>query len=297
MTFTGLPVILGTADLGSAVSPSVSVAILDAYASLGGRVLDTADCYAFWHPGATGGESESVIGEWLEQRDRQTFTVMTKIGSLPARTETGFGEVEGLAPEAVRRAAQNSRARLKTTCLNVLLAHHDDPKTPLLDMWAAFTALVSAGQVKKIGISNFHPHRIVELTEIIRKHSLAPIDVVQLKYSLIQPVTTAELRNLVLLDPEMMKTLKTHLPGATLMGYSPLLLGLFERDSAAAWPPEYDSPENRRTVTRIQGAAKARGISASAHVLKSIVAQGVLPVTTTGKVERLRHILSDYEKF
>jgi aryl-alcohol dehydrogenase-like predicted oxidoreductase len=211
------------------------------------------------------------------------------------RTAAGLGDVEGLAPEAVRRAAQDSLVRLKTACLDILLAHHDDPKTPLLDTWAAFTALVAAGRVKKVGISNFQPHRVIELAELIRQHSLAPVAVVQLQYSLIHPITTAGLGKLVLLDQEMMATLKAHLPGAMVMGYSPLLHGLYETNPAAAvWPPEYDSPENRRAVARVQQEAKAGGISPSAQVLKSIVAQGVFPITATGKVKRLRENLAPF---
>jgi aryl-alcohol dehydrogenase-like predicted oxidoreductase len=67
LRFPGIPVILGTAEMGSAIPLRDSVAVLDAYASLGGRVLDTANNYAFWHPGATGGESETVLGNWLDQ--------------------------------------------------------------------------------------------------------------------------------------------------------------------------------------------------------------------------------------
>ena len=294
MMFPGIPVILGTAEMGSAIATRAAMAVLDAYASLGGRVLDTANNYAFWHPGATGGESETVLGNWLEQRDRHAFTVMTKIGSLPVRTATGFGDLEGLAPDAIRRAARDSRARLKTDCLDLLLAHHDDPKTPLLDMWAAFTELVAAGHVKHVGISNFQPHRVMELAELIRQHSLAPVAVVQLQYSLIQPATTAGLGKLVLLDQDMVATLKAHLPGAAVVGYSPLLNGLFEKDPAAAWPPAYESPENRRTVARVQQDAQAGGISPSAQVLKLSVAQGVLPVTATGKVERLQQNLAPF---
>jgi aryl-alcohol dehydrogenase-like predicted oxidoreductase len=80
---------------------------------------------------------------------------------------------------------------------------YDDRNTLLLDTWKSFSDLVSTGKVKKVGISNYFPQRMAELAHIILEYSLAPIDFVQLKYSVIDPVKDADFGKLVILNPEM----------------------------------------------------------------------------------------------
>lgn len=285
---SGVPLVLGSGDFGTAVPREIAWQILDTYASLGGRIVDTANNYAYWHPGAKGGESESVIGDWLEQRDRSAFTVMTKIGSQPVAAEDGSPRMEGLSPAAVHRAVDKSLARLKTDCIDILLAHHDDRRTPLLDTWQAFSDLVAAGKVRKVGISNYSPERVAELAGLVAEHSLAPIDCVQLKYSLIDPIEGSDFGVLVVLDRRMKRTLASLAPGAVVFAYSPLLGGkVFEDTPGGEWPPEYDSVRNRDKVREIRRRAGELGVSVSACVLKLIADEGFLPVTATSKAERL----------
>lgn len=282
-----IPAALGTADFGTALSQEDSWAVLDTYASLGGRIIDTANNYACWHPKGRGGDSERVIGDWLEKNDRGAFTVMTKIGSQPVVSEENGRSAEGLSRQAVFHAVDLSLARLKTDTIDILLAHHDDKNTPLRETWEAFTELVRSGRVKKIGVSNYQPERMVELATTIREYDLAPIDVVQLKYSALSPVTTADLGKIVLLDEAMKNTLRKFVPNATLFGFAVLLGGLFEKSVEGEWPQGYDSPENKKKVEMIQLQAKAQGVSPSAYVLKQIANEGILPIIATGKTDRL----------
>jgi diketogulonate reductase-like aldo/keto reductase len=124
---------------------------------------------------------------------------------------------------------------------------------------------------------------------IVLKYSLAPIDFVQLKYSVIDPVKGTDLEKLVLLNPKMKETLARLLPKAVIFAYSPLLGGnVFEKTAKDQWPSGYDSIQNRRKVREIQLKAKELGVSPSAYVLKQIADQGVWPITTTGNAERLK---------
>jgi len=285
---TGIPVVLGTALFGTTVSREDAFRVLDRYALLGGRTLDTANNYAYWHPEGKGGESESVIGSWLERQDRRAFTVVTKIGSQPFTGEDGMRRLEGLSPEAVRRAADRCLDRLKTRRIDVLLAHHDDPGTPLLDTWRAFSDLVSAGKVGKVGISNYSVRRVAELARIVREHSLAPVDVVQMKGSVIDPAAGADFGMLVPLDRAMRETLERLLPHALVLAYSPLLGGrVFEQTATDGWPAGYDSAENRAKVAEIRRRAGELGVSPSACVLKEMADQKRWPVTTTSDPDRL----------
>jgi len=104
---------LGAAAFGTTVARESAFEILDTFASLGGRAIDTANNYAYWVPGSIGGDSETVLGDWLEQRERSAFTVITQVGSLPADTASDVRVPEGLAPDVVHRSAAACRARLK----------------------------------------------------------------------------------------------------------------------------------------------------------------------------------------
>ncbi|MDA0745064.1 MAG: aldo/keto reductase [bacterium] len=292
----GIPVALGTATFGTSVPQSNAFELLDKYASLGGRTLDTANNYAFWHPDGKGGDSETVLGEWLENQDRTAFTVITKIGSQPAKNDKDANNLEGLSPGAINSAVNKSLARLKTESIDILLAHHDDRNTPLLDTWKTFTQLVESGKVKCAGISNYHPERIIELVQLINKHNLAPIDAVQLKYSVIDPAENADFDKLVALNAKMRETLATHVPNTIVFGYAPLLGGLFEKDTDRKFPTAYDTPQNRQQVETIRQAAENAGISASAYVLKETVDNGIIPVTSTRNPERLETNLAPLSK-
>jgi len=284
----GIPVVLGTAAFGTSIPTEESWRVLDKYASLGGRVVDTANMYAFWHPRGKGGESERVIGSWLARRGRRAFTIMTKIGSRPIDAHKDRNKVEGLSPGAVRSAVKKSLTRLKTDYIDILLAHHDDRNTPLLDTWKCFSDLVAEGKVKKIGVSNYSPARMAELARIVLKHDLAPIDFVQLQYSVIDPVGVHDWGNLVLLTRAMRSTLRRLVPGAVIFAYSPLLGGrVFEKTAQDEWPAEYDSLRNRSKVRTIQRKAGELNVTPSACVLKQIADQGIWPITATGNVARL----------
>src|SRR5581483_1439413 len=101
------PLCLGGNVFGWTADEEESFAVLDAYAAAGGNFVDTADAYSRWVPGHEGGESETVIGNWLAARgNRDRMIVATKVGRLDAR--------QGLGSENIRQAAEDSLRRLQT---------------------------------------------------------------------------------------------------------------------------------------------------------------------------------------
>lgn len=285
---TGIHAALGAADYGTTDSPETAFAIIDKFVSLGGRIIDTANMYAHWLSEGRGGESEKVIGDWLEQRRRSDVEIMTKVGSVPVNSEGESVRYEGLAFDTVHCAAAESAARLKTDYVDILLAHHDHPATPLLETWTAFTELVAAGKVQKAGVSNYSSARLAELIGLIRQHALAPLSVVQVKYSVIDVVQPNEPEMYPPFDQETRETMRTLSPDTVIFAYSPLLRGrVFEKAPDGEWPAEYDSPANRRKVAAIQNEAAVLGVSPSALVLKQIADEGIIPVTGTSNPERL----------
>src|SRR5919112_198570 len=93
------PLALGGNVFGWTADEATSFAILDAFVAAGGNMIDTADVYTAWIPGHKGGESETVIGNWL-RRDpakRERVVIATKVGFL-----------EGLTPDKIVSACDAS---------------------------------------------------------------------------------------------------------------------------------------------------------------------------------------------
>ena len=148
---------------------------------LGLNFIDTADVYSRWAPGHTGGESETIIGNWLTKSGRRKDVILaTKVGM-----EMGEGR-KGLSPAYIRRAVEDSLKRLETDHIDLYQAHKDDEETPLAETLGAFDDLVKAGKVRYIGASNYSGERLAEALETSRKNGLASYVSLQPHYNLVE---------------------------------------------------------------------------------------------------------------
>lgn len=173
------PLNLGGNVFGWTSDRQTSHRVLDAYADAGGNFLDTADGYSAWAPGNSGGESETIIGEWLAARgNRDRVVVATKVSSHP--------RFKGLAPANVVAAADASLQRLGTDHIDLYYAHFDDAGVPLAETAGAFDGLVRAGKVRAIGVSNYSADRIREWFDVARRDGLALPVAVQPHYNLVE---------------------------------------------------------------------------------------------------------------
>ena len=174
------PLILGGNVFGWTADRATSHKVLDAFVAGGGRMIDTADAYSTWVPGHQGGESESIIGEWLQARGRRDdVMIATKVGA------DMYGS-RGLAPERIAKAVDASLARLRTDYIDLYFAHFDDEKTPLADTLGAFDAAVTSGKVRSIGASNYTADRLREALDIGAARSLTSYSVLQPHYNLVE---------------------------------------------------------------------------------------------------------------
>src|SRR4051812_17211547 len=143
---------LGANVFGWTADRDTSFAVLDAYVAAGGNFVDTADSYMWRAPGNSGGESETIIGEWLAARgNRDDMVIATKVGSWPERP--------GLSRANITAAVEDSLRRLQTDRIDLYYAHRDDPETAQEETLDAFDSLVRAGKVRAIGASNFTAER------------------------------------------------------------------------------------------------------------------------------------------
>lgn len=174
------PLVLGGNVFGWTADRDASFAVLDAFVDGGGTMIDTADVYSAWVPGHRGGESETMIGEWLRtsgKRDR--VQIATKVGMLP-----GDGG-EKLSPARIAAACDASLQRLGTDHIDLYFAHQDDDATPQDVVAEAFARLVEAGKVRVLGASNFHAARLKSAIEGARAAGLPHYQVLQPEYNLV----------------------------------------------------------------------------------------------------------------
>lgn len=172
------PLNLGGNVFGWTADRDESFAVLDAYRAAGGNFVDTADSYAHWVPGNRGGESESIIGEWMSLRGvRSEFVVATKLGSHP--------EFKGLAPETIKRAAEASLRRLRTDYIDLYYTHHDDESVPVEEIMGALDELVRSGMVRAIGASNLSTERLEAELEFSLRAGTTQLVALQPQYNLV----------------------------------------------------------------------------------------------------------------
>lgn len=174
------PLVLGGNVFGWTADKATSFAVLDAFVAGGGTMIDTADVYSAWAPGHQGGESESVIGDWLKasgKRDR--VLIATKVGMLPG--EGG----EKLAPARIAAACDASLRRLGVEVIDLYFAHQDDDAVPQDAVLDAFGRLIDAGKIRVVGASNFHAGRLKSAIDVAREHHLPHYHVLQPEYNLV----------------------------------------------------------------------------------------------------------------
>jgi aryl-alcohol dehydrogenase-like predicted oxidoreductase len=180
---TGLklePLVLGGNVFGWTIDEKRSFELLDAYVDAGFSAIDTADSYSTWVPGHQGGESETVIGNWLRASPgrRQKVLLCTKVGS-----DMGGGH-KGLSPRWIEQAAEDSLRRLQTDVIDLYQSHWPDPETPIEETLGAYDRLLRAGKVRAIGASNLDAPQLRHSLDVASERHLPPYATLQPQYNL-----------------------------------------------------------------------------------------------------------------
>lgn len=173
------PLCLGGNTFGWTATAEESFAVLDKFVAEGGNIVDTADVYSVWKPGNKGGESETIIGQWLKKRrNRSRIMIATKVGFSPARP--------GLSAANIKVAVDESLKRLQSDHIDLYYAHTDDPNTQLEETLEAFHKLVLAGKVRYIGASNYTQDRLAEALRISKADGLSSYVAFQPHFNLLE---------------------------------------------------------------------------------------------------------------
>ena len=184
------PLCLGGNVFGFSADVKNSEDVLSYYFDNGGNFVDTADMYSQWAPGHVGGESETIIGNWMRKRaNRGQMVIATKVSKLDTRP--------GLKATNIAAACEDSLRRLQTDYIDLYYAHQDDPDTPIEETLGAFDSLIKAGKVRYIAASNFTPARLQESLDIAKKLNLASYVACQDQYNLMDRDYETTLRDTV----------------------------------------------------------------------------------------------------
>lgn len=179
---------LGGNVFGWTADERTSFSILDTFVESGFNAIDTSDAYSLWVPGHIGGESEAVIGKWLQRRGRRDDVVIaSKVGARPVAP--GDGEradwVADLSARHILESVDATLARLRTDYIDLYQSHVDDEDTPPDEMLRAYETLISAGKVRAIGASNFRTDRLSDALAQSRTAGLPRYDRCQTRYNLV----------------------------------------------------------------------------------------------------------------
>jgi aryl-alcohol dehydrogenase-like predicted oxidoreductase len=166
---------LGGNVFGWGADESGSRAVLEAYKGHGGNFIDTADIYSEWKEGNQGGESESIIGRWLQGQDRSKFVIATKVSLWSKRP--------GLRPENIIAACNDSLKRLQTDYIDIYYSHKDDPTVPIAETLGAYQQLMNEGKIRYIAASQHTGARLQEALDIADREGLPKYVALQDRYN------------------------------------------------------------------------------------------------------------------
>src|ERR1700758_2493412 len=173
------PLALGGNVFGWTADPKTSSTVLDRFLDAGLNAIDTADVYSAWAPGNSGGESETIIGEWMKARgNRNRVIVVTKVGS-----PMGKGK-EGLKAGYIAEAVEASLKRLQIDTIDLYLSHWPDMATPIEETLGAYQRLIEQGKIRWCGASNLSVKLLEASLSASKAKGLPRYEVLQPEYNL-----------------------------------------------------------------------------------------------------------------
>ena len=280
---------LGTMYFGSRMGKEMSYRLLDQYVEAGGAFLDTANIYAWWVPGCVGGESETLLGEWMRERqNRSQMFIATKVGFQYPGVE------RGLSAHQIETECEKSLERLGVETIDLYYAHVDDRNTPMEETMEAFDRLVRAGKVRFIGASNFLAWRLEEARWVSQTHGWAEYCGIQQRYSYIHPKPGAGFDPQIAANDDLLDYCRSR--GITMLAYSPLLGGAYTR-ADRSFPDQYLGPDTDARLAALRTVAEEVGATANQVVLAWMVQSDppVIPLVAASTVEQMRENLGALE--
>jgi aryl-alcohol dehydrogenase-like predicted oxidoreductase len=279
------PMAFGGNVFGWTADAATSYRLLDAFVADGFNFIDTADAYSFWIPGNKGGESETIIGDWMSQRPgmRSKVVIGTKLG-----IEITPGE-KGTSRAYMMTAVERSLKRLKTDYIDLYWSHRDDEETPMEETLSAFADLVKAGKVRAIGASNFSAARLSQALKVSADNGLPRYEAVQNEYNLYTRADfEAELQGLC------QREAISNIPYFGLA--SGFLTGKYrsEKDlegrARAYRVKDMLNPRGLAILAALDEVAAAHSVKPATIALAWLLAKGAIPIASASNLDQLKEL-------
>ncbi len=274
---------LGTMFFGSKTSAEQSLKILDAYYEAGGTFLDTANIYCRWYGEFVGGESETVLGDWIKNRkNRDKLFLASKMGFE-------YQDVpRSLKLEYVISECEKSLKRMKIDTIDLYYAHVDDLNTPAEEFLEAFTRLKSSGKIRFAGASNFSTWRLETCRQTALHNDFLEFSCIQQRHSFYRPQWNAIFGAQKVCTPELLEYCETnHL---SLLAYSPLLSGAYSKSSQI--PEKYHGGNDQR-VSALKSIAEEKNCTVNQLILSWMLhsTPSVIPIFGVSSEQQLQENL------
>jgi aryl-alcohol dehydrogenase-like predicted oxidoreductase len=277
------PLCLGGNVFGWSASTEESEEVLSHYFDQGGNFIDTADMYSQWAPGHIGGESETIMGEWMKKRgNRNAVVIATKVAKLNTRP--------GLSAKNIIAACEDSLRRLQTDYIDLYYSHQDDPDTPIEETLETYHSLVQSGKVRYIAASNFTAERLAQSLEISAKNGWASYVAAQDHYNLLERGYESGLR------PTLEKYGLSQIPFFGLArGFltGKYRKGVVIESVRSAGVEPYQNDSGWQTVEKLEEIAKSHNSTIAAVALAWLRAQPTVatPIASARTLDQLKEIM------
>ncbi len=282
---------LGASEFGGTCPAEQAFDFMDAYTDLGGNFIDTARLYGdFATP--RNGESEKVIGRWMESRHNRNQIFLSTKGAHPVLGQMHIGR---LSREEIRGDMAGSLEDLRTDHVDVYWLHRDDESRPVGDIMETMQSLIEDGATDMIGVSNWKPARILEANAYARQHGLTEFIGNQPQFSLAQQMTVED-PTLTPMDAETYRMhLETNMICCCFSSQGKGFFTKFDTLGEAGLPDKakrrFLYPNNIEVYERMKVIREQTGMSIGAIALAWLTCQPFPTFALTG-ASRIEHVLS-----
>jgi aryl-alcohol dehydrogenase-like predicted oxidoreductase len=274
---------LGAMFFGTRNDKGTSYRILDAYVDTGGSFIDTANIYAFWVDGLKGGESETILCEWIRERgNRSRLFLASKVGFAYPGVEVG------LRAKTIEEECNKSLKRMGVDMIDLYYAHLDDRVTPLEETMEAFDRLVKAGKVRLIGASNYLAWRLEQARWISQVNGWAQFCCIQQRYTYLRMKPGATFAPQVLANDDLLDYCRS--TGMTLLAYSVLLAGAYTRKDKTI-PNQHAGVDTDMRLAALHEVAQETGATVNQVILRWMLQSSMIPLIAASDEAQLQENL------
>ncbi|KAF5010399.1 hypothetical protein FDECE_3451 [Fusarium decemcellulare] len=173
--------LLGEQQVMGSASKQESFKLLDAYVEAGGNFIDTANNYQ-------DEQSESLLGEWMKERQNRDLLVIATKYTLPYRAhELGPGialNYSGNHRRSLHMSVRDSLEKLQTGWIDILYVHVWDWSTSVAEIMDSLHILVQQGKVLYLGVSDTPAWLVAVANEYAISHGKTPFSIYQGRWSI-----------------------------------------------------------------------------------------------------------------